>query len=68
MGIKNFLPKQANFYKYTLEIVVYMVIIDRNCSDLDIWLKVLDQDTNTEDIILISWSKKAIKQQKINFK
>ena len=54
MGIKDFLPKQTSLCEYTWELIVYIVITGEGNLGLDIWLKTLNQATNTEDIILIS--------------
>lgn len=43
-----------------------MVIIGKGHSVSDIWLGTSNQDTGIEDIILRSWSKKAIKRKEIN--
>lgn len=43
-----------------------MVITGKKRSGPDIWLETLNQDTNSEDMILTTWYNKAIKQKKIN--
>ena len=67
MGIKDFLPEKASLYKYTWEVVVYMVIIGKGHSGLDIWPRTLNLDIGIEDIILRTLYKKAIKQWKLIF-
>ena len=52
MGIKDSMPEQASFCKYTWEVVVYMVITGKGRLGPDIWPKTLNQGTGTEDIIL----------------
>ena len=66
MGIKDSLPKQANFCKYTWEVIAYMVITSKGRSGLDMWTEILNQGTSIEDIILTTWSKEAMKQKEIN--
>ena len=66
MGIKDFLPKQASFCEHTWEVIVYMVIISKKRSGPDIWPEISNKATNTEDIILTIWYKKAMKQTEIN--
>ena len=66
MGIKDFSLKQVSFCKYTWEFVAYIVIISEERSGPDIWPETPNQDTGTEDMILKTWSKKAIKQREIN--
>ena len=47
MDIKDFLPKQASLYKYTWEVIAFMVITDEGYLDPDIWLETLNQGTGT---------------------
>lgn len=52
--IKDFLPKQATFYEYTRKIGIYIIITSKKRSSLDIYLKRLNQNTSSKDIILIT--------------
>lgn len=40
MIIQDFLHKQISFYKYTEEIIIYIVIIDKKLLSLNIWPKI----------------------------
>lgn len=51
MSICDFLLKQASFCEYTYEFVTYKVITGQRYLGLDIWLKTLNQNRETEDII-----------------
>lgn len=42
MEIKDFLPTQASLYKYTWEVVAYIVITGKGQTSLDIWPKNLN--------------------------
>lgn len=53
MGIKNCLCKRVSFYEYTLKVITYMVMTDKNHSGQDIWQETLNQITGIEEIILI---------------
>ena len=64
--IKDFLPKQASFFKYIWEVLAYMVITGEVHSGPDICPKTCNQSTSTEDMILTIWYKKAMKQIEIN--
>ena len=66
MGIKDSLPKQASLCKYTWEVIACMVIISKWRSGPDIWPETPNQSTSTEDMILTTWSKEAMKQSEIN--
>ena len=68
MGIKDSSPKQASLYKYTWEFVACIVIIGKGRSGLNIWPKTPNQDTDTENIILTTSPKEAMKRNKINLK
>ena len=52
-SIKDFLPKQASFYKYTWDVITFIVITGEGCLSPDIWLETLNQATGTNNIILI---------------
>lgn len=39
MGIKDFLPKRINLYKYTSEVVAFMVMTGKECLSPNIWTK-----------------------------
>lgn len=52
MGIKDFLPEQASFCKCNWEVVAYIITTGKGRSGPDIWLKTLNQGTNSEYIIL----------------
>ena len=66
MGIKEFLPKKANFYEYTWEVVVYMVIICKRRLSPNIWPETPNQDIDIENIIFTIWYKEVMKQIEIN--
>ena len=51
MDIKDFLPKQASLCEYIWKVVVCIVITSEGYSSLNIWPKILNQDTSTENII-----------------
>lgn len=52
IDIKDFLLKQASFFKYFWEIIAYIEIIGKDSSGLDIWPETPNLSTNTKDIIL----------------
>lgn len=56
----------SKFLQIYLGGFVYMVIIGKEHLVLYIWPETSNQGIGTEDIILRSWSKKAIKQKEIN--
>lgn len=66
MDIKDFLLKKVSFCEYTLEIIACIVITGKRRLALNIWPKKINQDTDSNDIILLTWYNKAIKQRKIN--
>ena len=66
MGIKDFSSEQASLCEYTWEVVACIVITGKGRSGPDIWPETLNQGIGTEDMILITWYKEAIKQTKIN--
>ncbi len=66
MGIKNSSPEQASFCEYTWEVVACMVITSERRSGLDIWPETPDQGTGTENMIITTWYKEAIKRREIN--
>ena len=66
MGIKDFLLKKASFCKYTWKVVAYIMITGEGHSGLYIWPETPNQDTGTEDVILIIWYKEVMKQAEIN--
>ncbi len=66
MGIKEFSPKQASLCEHTWEVVAYMVMTGEGRSGLDIWPKTPNQDTSTEEMILITWYKEILKRNEIN--
>ena len=42
------------------------MITGKGCLCLDIWPETLNQSTDTEDMILTTWYKEAMKQTEIN--
>ena len=66
MGIKDSSPEQASFCKYTWEVVACMIITGEERSCPDIWPETPNQGTGTEDMILTTWSKEAMKRREIN--
>ncbi len=61
MGIKDSSSKQASLCEYTREVVTCMVMTGEGHSGLDIWPKTPHQGTGTEEMILITWYKEAMK-------
>ena len=61
MGIKNSLLEQASLCEDTWEVVACMVITSKERLSLDIWPKTPNQTTDTKNIILTIWYKKAMK-------
>ena len=66
MGIKNSSLEQASLCEYTWEVVACMVITGEERSSPDIWPETPNQGTGTEDMILTTWYKEAMKQTEIN--
>ena len=66
MGIKDSLPEQASLCEYTWEIVACMVITGEGRSGPDIWPETPNQGTGTENMILTTWYKEAMKRREIN--
>lgn len=67
MSIKDSLPKQVSFCKYTSGVIAYMVIIGERRLDPDIWPKTPNQSTNINDMILKTLFQEAMKEKEINF-
>ena len=61
MGIKDSSPEQASFCKYPWEVVAYMVITGERHSGPDIWPETPNQGIGTENMILTTWYKEAMK-------
>ena len=61
IGIKGSSPKYVSLCKYTWEVVAYMVKLGEGRSGLNIWPETPNQDSGTEDMIFITWSKEAMK-------
>lgn len=51
IAIKDFSPKQASFYKYIWEVIIYRVMTGKRHLGPDIWLETPNQGTGTEDMI-----------------
>ncbi len=66
MGIKDFLPKQSSLYEHTWEVITCMVMTSKVRSGLDIWPETPNQDTGTEEMILTTWYKEAMKYNRDN--
>lgn len=66
MGIKDFSPKQIRLYEYSWDIVARMVMIGEVRSGPDIWPETFNQGTGTEEMILTTWYKEAMKQNRMN--
>lgn len=60
IGIKDFSFTQANLYKYTWEILVYMVITAKKQKGPDIWPETLNMYINTKNMIITIWFKKTL--------
>lgn len=52
IGIKGFLLKQTNFWKYIQEIVIYIVIIGKKHLSLNIWPEISNQNIDIKNLIL----------------
>lgn len=66
MGIKNSSPEQASLCEYTWEVVACMVMTGEGRTGPDIWPETPNQGTGAEDMILITWSKEALKRRQSN--
>ncbi len=66
MGIKDFSPERVSLCEYTWEVVACMVIIGEGRSGPDIWPETPNQGTGTENMILTTWYKEAMKRREIS--
>lgn len=66
MDIKDCFTKQASLCKYTLEIVACMMMTGQEYSGLDIRPKTSIKNTDTKDMIRITWYKDNMKQREMN--
>lgn len=59
--IKDFLPAQASLCEYMWEVVACMLITVEGQVGLDIRLETPNQGIGTENIIIMTWSKQALR-------